>query len=91
MKQNSDFIYIDDVTDENYGNVNESAVENGRIIKEAFKGSFVKVLSIERLAENSPLVTKGILKKSKSAPIVPFSPIPPCIQLTAAAIGNKAF
>ena len=40
MKQNSDFIYIDDVTDDNYGNVNESAVENGRIIKEAFKGSF---------------------------------------------------
>lgn len=33
-------MYIGDVTEENFGNVNESAVENGRIIREAFKGSF---------------------------------------------------
>lgn len=38
--KNSPFIYIDDVTDETLGDVHESAVENGRIIKEAFKGSF---------------------------------------------------
>ena len=40
MKRNNDFLYIGDVEKEDYGKVNESAVENGRIIKEAFGGSF---------------------------------------------------
>ena len=40
MENENGFLYIDDVTEENFGKVNESAVENGRIIKEAFKGSF---------------------------------------------------
>lgn len=35
-----DFLYIDNVETEEYGKVNKSAVENGRIIKEAFDGSF---------------------------------------------------
>lgn len=34
------FIYIDDVKEVQFGDVRENAVENGRIIKEAFKGSF---------------------------------------------------
>ena len=40
MENENGFLYIDDVTEESFGKVNESAVENGRIIKEAFKGSF---------------------------------------------------
>lgn len=39
MKEKS-FIYIDDVHEEQFGDVRENAVENGRLIKEAFKGSF---------------------------------------------------
>lgn len=39
MKEKS-FIYIDDVHEERFGDVRENAVENGRLIKEAFKGSF---------------------------------------------------
>ena len=39
MKENS-FIYVDDVREEHFGDVRENAVENGRLIKEAFKGSF---------------------------------------------------
>lgn len=39
MKEKS-FIYIDDVQEERFGEVRENAVENGRLIKEAFKGSF---------------------------------------------------
>lgn len=39
MKERS-FIYIDDVHEEQFGDVRENAVENGRLIKEAFKGSF---------------------------------------------------
>ncbi len=40
MKKNKDFLYIDDIKKSNYGNVRESAVENGRIIKEIFSDSF---------------------------------------------------
>ncbi len=40
MKQKDEFLYIGDVQEESFGKVNESAVENGRIIKEAFNGSF---------------------------------------------------
>ena len=39
MKENS-FIYVDDVQEKHFGDVRENAVENGRLIKEAFKGSF---------------------------------------------------
>ena len=39
MKDKS-FILVEDVSEEVLGSVRESAVENGRIIKEAFKGSF---------------------------------------------------
>ena len=39
MKEKS-FIYIDDVQEEQFGDVRENAVENGRLIKKAFKGSF---------------------------------------------------
>lgn len=34
------FISVDDVKEFEFGNVRENAVENGRLIKEAFKGSF---------------------------------------------------
>lgn len=40
MMKDKPFIYIDDVTEEQFGDVRENAVENGRLIKEAFKGSF---------------------------------------------------
>lgn len=40
MKKNSDFLHIKDIPEDDFGRVNKSAVENGRIIKEAFKGSF---------------------------------------------------
>ncbi len=40
MKRNSDFLFIGDVQEESFGNVNKSAVENGRIIKETFLGNF---------------------------------------------------
>lgn len=39
MKENS-FIYVDDVREDHFGDVRKNAVENGRLIKEAFKGSF---------------------------------------------------
>lgn len=39
MKDKS-FIFIDDVKEEVFGKIRQNAVENGRIIKEAFKGSF---------------------------------------------------
>ncbi len=34
------YINIEDISEESYGNIRTNAVENGRVIKEAFKGSF---------------------------------------------------
>ena len=34
------FLSVDDVSEVQFGDVRENAVENGRLIKEAFKGSF---------------------------------------------------
>ncbi len=40
MKQKKEFLYVGDISEENFGKVNKSALENGRIIKGAFEGSF---------------------------------------------------
>lgn len=40
MNKNNPYIYVDDINEVQLGKVNESAVENGRLIREAFKGSF---------------------------------------------------
>lgn len=39
-KSNNTFLNVDDVSEIEFGDVRENAVENGRLIKEAFKGSF---------------------------------------------------
>ncbi len=38
--KNTCFLNVDSVTEEKYGDIRKNAVENGRLIKEAFKGSF---------------------------------------------------
>ncbi len=40
MNNNNEFLNVDDIKIEDYGEVRKSAVENGRIIKDAFSGSF---------------------------------------------------
>lgn len=40
LSKKTDFLYIENVNEDDFGNVNKSAVENGRIIKEAFAGNF---------------------------------------------------
>lgn len=38
--KNNAFLNIDNITEESYGDIRKNAVENGRLIKEAFEGSF---------------------------------------------------
>ncbi len=40
LKNNKDFLYVEDIKPEEYGDVRQNATENGRIIKKAFSNSF---------------------------------------------------